>query len=122
MSDDPWIILEDVKAKTTPKPKPVVHHQGDIFNVTSTSSGGHHQGDIFNVTSTSILVDAVTSKPDVEVTIGSPILGVHDNDTSTRPPHDAFIGFDGGKKIHHLGNSTGMTFNTYKKGLVGLSV
>ena len=106
MSDDPWIILEDVKAKTTPKPKPVVHHQGDIFNVTSTS----------------ILVDAVTSKPDVEVTIGSPILGVHDNDTSTRPPHDAFIGFDGGKKIHHLGNSTGMTFNTYKKVLVGLSV
>ena len=101
MDDDQWIILDEPKATPTPNSS-VINTQLPTVR---------HQDEILNVTSTSILLDAVTSKPSVEVTIGSPILPVHDNDTSTRLPHGGFNGFEGGEKAHQFGNATGMIFN-----------
>ena len=86
MGDDQWVILGEPKVSPTPKVKPVNAQTVEISNVTLTTA----------------FVDAVTSKPEVEVTIESPILSAHEN-ASISLSH-------GQEKIHRFGNSTGTMF------------
>ena len=92
MFDEQWIILGGPKASPTPKMKPTEAKKVDDYNVTVTT----------------VVVDAVTSKPSVEVTIESPFLPTHESGSSTNSFHASSNGTYNGEKIHHFGNSTGI--------------
>ena len=95
MNDDRWVILGGPKASPTPKLKPTEAEKAIDYNITVTTA-------VVDV------VDAVTSKPSVEVTIESPVLPVHGNGLSTNSLHASSNGTYDGEKIHHFGNSTGI--------------
>ena len=61
MYDDRWVILGGPKASPTPKLKPTEAKKAVDYNITVTTA-------VVDV------VDTVTSKPSVEVTIESPIF------------------------------------------------
>ena len=90
--DDQWVILGGPKVSPAPKVIP--------DNVQTV--------EISNETITTVFVNAVTSKPEVETTIESPLLPVHGNGLSTNSPHASSNGTNNGEKIHHFGNSTGI--------------
>ena len=90
--DDRWVILGGPKVSPAPKVIP--------DNVQTV--------EISNETLTTVFVNAVTSKPEVETTIESPLLPVHGNGLSTNSPHASSNGTNNGEKIHHFGNSTGI--------------
>ena len=90
--DDQWVILGGPKVSPAPKVIP--------DNVQTV--------EISNETLTTVFVNAVTSKPEVEANIESPLLPVHGNGLSTNSPHASSNGTNNGEKIHHFGNSTGI--------------
>lgn len=82
-----WIILDDEKATPEPKPKP-------------------KREQISHPSSPSVLVEAATidSLPDYDLTTELPD---HQNASTQGVSSGSFFEFEGEKKAHQLGNSTG---------------
>ena len=87
-----WIILGDKKSTPTPRSEPVTVVQRENISKESSSP---------------VLVDAATIETAFDLTTVTPVLSGHQNVSGQDVDATTFVGFEGGKKVHHLGNSTG---------------
>ena len=94
-----WITFDDEEAKDEPKSKPKTQ-----------SVTVNQREDISHISTPSVLVDAATidSLPDYELTTELP---GHQNASTQGVSSGTFIQFEGEKKAHQLGNSTGTAIN-----------
>ena len=94
-----WITGDDDE-ENTPKPQPDLKIETTVTVI--------KEENISHNSSPSVLVDAVTidSLPVHDLTTESPFLSERQNAT-VNGTQGTFIGFEGEKKAHQLGNSTG---------------